>query len=68
MVIKAEARAFLGPITDEQFDKITTFLNAEGFENPTLDDFGGWVRGIVVEQITNKLHGMKQDQLTKDEF
>ena len=67
-VTKAQARAFLGPISDGQFDKIATFLASEGFVDPDLDDFSGWTRALVVDRIENKLHGMAQDQLTKDKF
>ena len=67
-ITKGQARAFLGPISDGQFDKIATFLSAEGFVDPDLDDFGGWVRELVTERIENKLHSMKRDQLAKENF
>ena len=59
---KKQVTDFLGPMRDEQFDKIYTFLDAEGYKNPTLDDFRDWLWEPAKERIVEKLDGMAEDQ------
>ena len=69
---KANARAFLSggsrpPITDAQFDKLGVLMNAEGLPE-TLEALADYTYDLLRERVVNKLHGMKQDQVTREEF